>query len=152
MRRGTGVSLVEILVVVLVVAGALIPIFGLMTSNARQVAFNSDRAVALVLATQVAERYRHERFSDIETLFATPEIGAATLQGDPILNELAMGIPESMESLYFKFTRVAWFEPIEPGLLGKLMIKVTWTSNQDKFRVFHHPVLLRNEEYHHGKP
>lgn len=152
MRRGAGVSLVEILVVVLVVAGALIPIFGLMTSNARQVSFNSDRAVALILATQVVERYRHERFSDLETLFATPESGAAALQGDPVLNELAMGIPEAMESLYFKFTRVAWFELIEPGLLGKLVVKVTWTSNQGQYHELVHPTLVRNEEYHHGKP
>ena len=73
-----GVSLAELLIIMLVVACAIVPIYTLMTENARQVSFNADHAVAQILASQVFERYRYERYEDMVAQFPTPEAGKNT--------------------------------------------------------------------------
>jgi hypothetical protein len=137
--RVRGVSLTELLIVVLVVAAALVPIFGLLSSN----------------ATHVIERFRYERYPWLVQRFASPATGAAEIKADSVLNELFIlpaEIPEPMQRLYFRFQREAWVQEVEPGHLAKFLVRVTWKNNQRQDCSFETATFVRNREYHHGKP
>lgn len=150
--RQNGLSLTELMVVLVIISIAIIPIFGLLSENTRQVAFNQDRAVAQMMASHVIERYRYEQFDSLFAKFTTPEVGAATIAADMVLNELVIGIPEHMERLYFKFKREAWFEEIHPGLSAKFVCRVTWTNSQRQDKELTMTTIIRNKRYHHGAP
>jgi len=151
-RDHRAVSLAEILIIVLVVAVAIIPLYTLMTENARQVSFNADRAMALIMAQQIIERYRHERYDFVKAAFAGRAAGKATIDSDDILNELFMNLPDNMQSFYFKFTREAEFVEIAPNLEGMLTVYVNWTNNQRKQRGIRIMTVMRNPDYHAGQP
>ena len=147
-----GIGLAEIMVVVLIAAVALVPVFGLLSSNARHVSFNQDRAVARILATQVIERYRLETFGFLRRNFSSFQQGADTIESDDVLVQLFFDLPEKTEGLYRKFTREAQFTETIPGLLGEFTCRVSWTNNQGKRREQVSTVLLKSPDFHYGKP
>ncbi len=146
-----GVSLTELAIIVLVVAVALVPIFGLLSSNTRQVSFNIDRATAQIMASQVIERYRYEEYEIMQNKFMTPEMGQQTIEEDLLLSELLLEIPEEFEGLYRKFKREAVFVEEAPGLLGSFTVTVRWTNNQRQERELTSATMIRNTKYHYGK-
>ena len=147
-----GISLTEILIVVFIAAVALIPIFGLLSNNARQVSFNQDRAVAQILAVQVLERFKHETFDELRTNFSTYEAGANYIANDDVLVQLMFDLPEKTEALYRKFTREAIFIEEVPNHFGQLSCKVTWKNNQRQDRGFTWSIKIRNVDFQYGKP
>lgn len=147
-----GVSLTELLIVVLVAAVSLVPIFGLISGNSRSVSFNQDRATAQVLATQIIERFRHQQYKQLKTDFLSYESGSTTIVSDDVLAMLLLGLPEKDERLYRKFKREAIFVEEIPGLLGQFMVRVTWQNNQNKDSAVKMATMIRNVEFHDGKP
>jgi len=146
-----GVSLTELLIVVLVAAVALVPIFGLISGNLRTVSFNQDRATAQIMATQVIERFRHEHYESLKTNFTSFESGTTTITSDEILPMLLFGLPGKDERLYRKFKREAIFVEEIPGLLGQFIVSVTWKNNQSKDCEIKMATMIRNVEFHDGK-
>jgi len=147
-----GVSLTELLIVLLVAAVALIPIFGLISGNSQSVAFNQDRATAQILATQVIERFRHEEFSALMAGFSSFEDGGSTIFNDPVLPMLLFDLPDKDFRLYQKFKREALFIEEMPGLLGQFTVKVSWKNSQSQEREIVMATMFRNVEFHDGKP
>ena len=148
----SGVSLTELLIVVLVAAVALIPIFGLLSGNSRTVSFNQDRAAAQILATQVVERFRHGTFTTLKSNFISFESGAQSILNDDVLAMLLLGLEPKDERLYRKFRREAIFVEEIPGLLGQFIVRVTWKNNQSKDCEVKMATMIRNVEFHDGKP
>jgi hypothetical protein len=147
-----GVSLTELLIVVLVAAVCLIPIFGLISGNSRTVSFNQDRAAAQVMATQVIERFRHQQYKALISGFSSFETGATTIISDDVLAMLLLGLPGKDERLYRKFKREAVFVEQMKGLLGQFIVKVTWLNNQNQDCEVRMATMIRNVEFHDGKP
>lgn len=147
-----GVSLTELLIVVLVAAVSLVPIFGLISGNSRTVSFNQDRATAQILATQIIERFRHQQYKALMTGFSSYDAGATTIISDDVLAMLILGLSEKDERLYRKFKREAIFVEQMSGLLGQFMVKVTWKNNQNKECEVKMATMIRNVEFHDGKP
>lgn len=145
-------SLTELLIVVLVAAVALIPIFGLLSGNSRTVSFNQDRAAAQIMATQVVERFRHNNFNALKEDFVSYEKGAETIVNDDVLAMLLFGLDPKDERLYRKYRREALFVEEIPGLLGQFIVRVHWKNNQSKDCEVKMATMIRNVEFHDGKP
>ena len=151
-KKRVGLSLSEVLIVVFIAAVALIPIFGLLSNNARQVSFNQDRAVAQIVAMQVLERFKHETFEELRNNFPTFEAGANYISNDDVLVQLMFDLPEKTEALYRKFHREAMFTENVPNHLGQLTCRVTWKNNQRQDRIFTWSIKIRNVDFQYGKP
>lgn len=125
-----GVTLVEILLVLLLLGTALFPLMTLMSGSRRQTAFNLDRSMAQILATQVLERYRHHEPAYLVAAFATAETGEATIAADPVLAELAAVLTSSPNprtaGLLRRFRRQATVERLPDQALARFTVRVTW--------------------------
>jgi len=149
-RHIAGFGLTEVLIALLVVAVAIVPIYGLLTSNARQVAFNQDRAVAQILATQVLERYRYVPYEELVTAFSTFESGKAVIGGDTVLQDLMVELVDEpgAEGMYRRYGREAMAEELVPGQAVQFTVRVTWKNSQGQDRVYEWRTLIRNTEWH----
>ncbi len=130
MVRRSGLGLVEVLFTLLLLSLAIIPIFGMLSGNVQHVAFNSDRAVAQMLAQQVMERYRFESTDYLRKSFSQESDSQSVLANDSLLNHV-LKQDESFAKYSQRYARKVLFESTDESC-GKLICTVTWESKGRK--------------------
>jgi len=128
MARRRGITMLEIVLTVCLLALAIIPVIGSLQTESRQTSMNRDRIFAHHLATNVIERLRMERPSALATVL--DDRAASTIY----LNELDTINPTApspdFATMFPRFRRSAWVEAGSGVDAGKytLNVLVEWTE------------------------
>ncbi|PKK89447.1 MAG: hypothetical protein CVV64_14300 [Candidatus Wallbacteria bacterium HGW-Wallbacteria-1] len=128
----SGMSLVEILIAVVLIGGALVPLYGLFQSGSSGAARVADREVAMNLAAESLEVLSNVPFRELRDNFQS------------------YGAYEEIQAFgrVFRVTPsicMVWETPEQGQLLMKLIAKVTWKEKGQQ-RSLSLGTLVANEE------
>ena len=130
-NRRRGVTFLEILFSVALLAVAMLPIIQTSQSSIRRTGFNIHRVTATMLSNQLMERYRSMPFDWLEENFGAGEIDMKEImKKDSLLASPAL--PKSYMDILEKYEVSAKFEDVSGDeSLGLLSFKVKWRASRN---------------------
>ena len=125
-----GVTFLEIVFAVAILACAMIPIITMSQQSIKRAGFNIHRVTATMLSNQLMERYRTMPFTWLEKQFGDGNVDlTGNLSSDPILASPAL--PKSYKELLKKYTVTGSFEDVSGDqTLGLLSFTVQWMADR----------------------
>ncbi len=130
LRQKRGVTFLEIVFAVAILAVAMLPIIQMSRQGIKRTGFNIHRITATMLSNQLMERYRTMPFAWLDDKFGTGDVDlTSTLSSDPILASPAL--PKSYKKLLEKYTVTGSFQDVSGDeSLGLLSFTVKWQADR----------------------